>query len=82
MAELLTAEIGHASHLAFADRTPVPTYSRNGFPIRTANHPEMIERYAQFVQRTAEEKGTAAAVAAFDSAAAAFPNPPPLVAAT
>ncbi|CAE7860862.1 MRPL46, partial [Symbiodinium sp. KB8] len=64
------------------ERVPVPYTTRHGHAIRTSNHPEMVDRYMAFVKSTAEAAGSAAEVAAFDTAAAAFPTPPPLVAAT
>jgi hypothetical protein len=56
-----------------------PTYIRNWV---TYNEPGLAAKFLRHAERVARETGVAADVAAFDAAAAAFPKPPKLVAAT
>ena len=49
---------------------------------RTFNAPELMPKYLRFAERAARELGVLDELAAFDQAAAAFPNPTPVYAAT
>ena len=46
------------------------------------NHPRLTAKFLRYAERVARELGVADEVAAFETAAAAYPNPPRLVAAT
>ena len=48
----------------------------------TLNHSALTAKFLRYASRVAGELGVAEEAAAFDAAAAAFPNPPRLVAAT
>ena len=48
----------------------------------TLNHASLTAKFLRYAARVAGELGVADDIAAFDAAAAAFPNPPRLVAAT
>lgn len=46
------------------------------------NHPRLTAKFLRYAERIARELGVADEVAAFEKAAAEYPNPPRLVAAT
>lgn len=46
------------------------------------NNPRLTAKFLRYAERTARELGVAEEVAAFEAAAAAYPNPPRLIAAT
>lgn len=51
-------------------------------PWLTLNDNRLTEKFLRHASRVANELGVTDEVAAFDAAAKAFPNPPPVVAAT
>jgi hypothetical protein len=46
------------------------------------NDPKLTPKFLRYAERTARELGVVEDVRAFDEAAAAFPNPPRIVATT
>ena len=56
--------------------------TRSGHLITSSNHPQYLQRVLRRADALSSQHGIAAAVAEFDAKAAAFANPPPLVALT
>ena len=66
-------------------RRPPPPRPAGELPKRkwkTFNAPELMPKYLRYAERAARELGVLDELAAFDQAAAAFPNPSPVYAAT